>query len=72
MGCRAPKAAKGAQEASGGAAGRGISIVWGVLVVVFAREFTAVTVVLTRLPALCRRLYTFRTHHAPSARRHGG
>jgi hypothetical protein len=72
MGCLAPKAAKGAQGASGAAAGREISMIWDVLVVVFAREFIAIIGVLTRLPALCRRLHTFRTHHAPSARRHGG
>ena len=46
-------------------------MIWGDLVVVFAREFTAVTGGLTRLPAPCLRLHTFRTHHAPSARRHG-
>lgn len=72
MGCRAPLAAKGAQEASGAAAGIEISTIWSVLVIVFARGFTAVTGVLNRPAPPCLRLRTIRTHHTPSARSHGG
>jgi hypothetical protein len=71
MGCRAPKAAKGAQGASGAVAGREISMVWGVLIARMAREFTAVTGVLNRPSPPSLRLHTVRTHHDPSARRHG-
>ncbi len=71
MGCRAPKAAKGAQEASGGAAGWGISMIWGVLVVGIAGASTAVDWLVRPLPSLRLPLHTFRTHYAPSARRHG-
>jgi hypothetical protein len=46
-------------------------MVWGVLVVEIAMASTAVDWLVRPLPSLRLPLHTVRTHHAPSARRHG-